>query len=95
MATRWQLSRADALRIREWDDAGVIYDAASGNTHLIDALGLELLDLLRQRAWTLAELVDELRDALPDDVDGEEPAPLLLNAKLEQLARLDLVAPVA
>lgn len=76
--------------MREWDDAGVIYDAFSGNTHLIDALGLELLDLLRQRPWSLDELVAELRDSLPDDLDADA-APRLLSAKLEQLARLDLV----
>lgn len=87
----WRLIRADALHVREWDDAGVIYDAVSGSTHLIDALGLELLDLLRQRPWTLAELAAELQDALPADPDAGETQ-VRLNAKLEQLARLDLVA---
>ncbi len=94
MPARWQLTRADALRVREWDDAGVIYDAASGNTHLIDALGLELLDLLRQQAWSLDALVAELRESLPDDLD-DDAVPRLLNAKLEQLVRLDLVTAVA
>ena len=94
MPTRWQLIRADALRVREWDDAGVIYDAASGNTHLIDALGLELVDLLRQQPWDLAGLVAELSDSLPEDLDADA-VPRLLNAKLEQLARLDLVAAAA
>lgn len=94
MPTRWHLIRADALRVREWDDAGVIYDAVSGNTHLIDALGLELLDLLRQRAWSLDELLAELHESLPEDLPAEN-APRLLNAKLEQLARLDLAVATA
>jgi len=86
---RWQLLRADAVHVREWDDSGVIYDAISGSTHLIDVLGLELLDLLRQRSWSVAELVEELSHTMPDDFD---PAvlPQTLTAKLEQLARLDL-----
>jgi PqqD family protein of HPr-rel-A system len=92
--TRWQLIRPDALRVREWDDAGVIYDAASGNTHLIDALGLELLDLLRQRPWRVDELLAELRDSLPEDLPAGD-APRLINAKLEQLARLDLAVATA
>ncbi len=92
MPVRWQLIRADALHVREWEDAGVIYDTASGSTHLIDALGLELLDLLHQRSWTVPELVAELRDALPEAPDAGA-AQLTLTAKLEQLARLDLVAP--
>lgn len=91
---RWQLIRADALRVREWDDAGVIYDAISGNTHLVDALGLELLDLLRQQPWSLQELLSELRDALPDDLEHDAAA-RLLSAKMEQLARLDLVVQAA
>lgn len=91
---RWQLRRADSLRVREWDDAGVVYDAFSGNTHLIDALGLELLDLLRQHPWELGDLVTELRDTLPEDADADA-VPRLLSAKLEQLARLDLVATMA
>lgn len=94
MPMRWQLIRAEALRVREWDDAGVVYDAVSGNTHLIDALGLELVDLLRQQPWDLDELVAELRDTLPEDLDADA-VPRLLSAKLEQLARLDLVAPAA
>lgn len=94
MPARWQLIRAEALRVREWDDAGVIYDAVSGNTHLIDALGLELLDLLRQQPWGLDELAAELRDSLPDDLDADA-VPRLLSAKLEQLSRLGLVTAVA
>lgn len=94
MTTRWQLTRADALRVREWDDAGVIYDAANGNTHLVDALGLELLDLLRQQPWSLDELQAELRDSLPDDLDADAVTQLL-GAKLEQLARLGLATSTA
>jgi len=90
---RWQLIRADSLRVREWDDAGVIYDAFNGNTHMLDALGLELLDLLRLRPWSLSELVAELRDALPEDLEADA-VPQLLGAKLEQLARLRLVTTV-
>lgn len=92
----WRLIRADALHVREWDDAGVVYDAASGNTHLIDAFGLELLDLLRQRPWCLTELVVELQADLPDALDLDaQAASTLLGGKLEQLVRLDLIAPAA
>lgn len=94
MPARWQLIRAEALRVREWDDAGVIYDAANGNTHLLDALGLELLDLLRQRPWSLDELQAELRTSLPDDLEADAVAGLL-GAKLEQLARLGLATSTA
>lgn len=90
---RWQLIRAESLRVREWDDGGVIYDAFSGNTHLLDPLGLELLDLLRQHPWTLSELVGELGDALPEDLEAGTVSELL-TAKLEQLARMGLTTAV-
>lgn len=89
---RWQLLRPAALRVREWDDAGVIYDAASGNTHLLDALALELVDLLRLHSWDLDSLVTELSDALPCEAAEARP---LLSAKLDQLVRLGLAAAVA
>ncbi|RTL47117.1 MAG: HPr-rel-A system PqqD family peptide chaperone [Burkholderiales bacterium] len=92
MVTHWQLNRADQVRVREWDDGGVIYDAANGNTHLLDPLGLELLDLLRQHAWDLGALVAELAPVMPDDVPASD-VPRVLQAKLEQLIRLDLVSP--
>lgn len=92
MPTRWQLKRADEVRVREWDDGGVIYDAASGNTHLMDPLGLELLALLRLHPWDVDGLVAELHEAMPDDLSPQD-VPRLLKAKLEQLARLDLVTP--
>ncbi|MFG6467369.1 HPr-rel-A system PqqD family peptide chaperone [Roseateles sp. BYS87W] len=92
MATRWQLNRPHDMHVREWEDGGVIYDAISGNTHLLDPLALELLDLLRQRPWSVPELVTDLQHSLPDDVAvGEMPS--LLTAKLEQLTRLELVKP--
>lgn len=92
MATRWHLNRPEQVRVREWDDGGVIYDTASGNTHLTDPLGLELLDLLRQHPWDLDGLVAELAPAMPDDLPAEDVT-RLLKAKLEQLTRLDLVSP--
>lgn len=92
MPTRWQLVRANSLSVREWDDGGVIYDAFNGNTHLLDPLGLELLDLLHQHPWELTALVEELHHTLPENSDVPTSAQLL-SAKLEQLARLGLATP--
>lgn len=92
MNARWQLSRPASLHVREWDDGGVVYDAFSGDTHLLDLLGLELLDLLRQRAWDVAELAAELSATMPDELSPDDLPPML-RAKMEQLARLDLVVP--
>ena len=76
--------------MREWEDGGVVYDATNGNTHLLDPLGLELLDLLRQRSWSLDELVQELHDVVPPELVASD-LPQWLQGKLEQLMRLDLV----
>lgn len=93
MTEPWKLCRPEALHTREWDDGGVIYDAVSGNTHVIDLLGLELLELLRQHPWQLEALVRELADAQPDELDATRFTQQL-QAKLTQLSRLGLaVAP--
>ena len=95
MVDCWQLCRPEALHIREWDDGGVIYDAISGSTHVIDLLGLELLELLRQHPWQLEALTLELADARADELTAIGFTQQL-RAKLTQLSRLDLViAPTA
>ena len=89
MRPLWQLARPADLYIREWEDAGVAYDAANGNTHLLDPLALELLALLRAGATAEDELIAVLASDLPDAL-GDPAA--LVKSRLEQLARLGLTS---
>ncbi len=88
----WHAPRSDDLHGRLWGDYGVVYDAASGNTHLLDALQFELLDRLRQTPRSLdalkAELADEI-EPLPDDAPGDEA--VAWQERLLSLHRLGLI----
>lgn len=47
----WSLVSPAQLYIRAWEgeDTAVVYDARSGDTHLIEALALEVLHLLKDQ----------------------------------------------
>ena len=59
--TAWSFFRGDRFRLKEWDDDAVVYDIISGDTHVVEPLAMELLQLLRERSsGTSAELVAEV-----------------------------------
>jgi len=89
----WALSRPEDLLMRDWDDCGAVYDAASGDTHLVNALAIELLVLLRQKPSSEAELVRSLIDDMPDDT--ATAAAEQIASQLLWLQRLGLVQPIA
>lgn len=88
----WALSRPQDLLLRDWDDCGAVYDAASGDTHLVNALAIELLVLLHQKPCSEAELVGSLIDDMPDDT--AMGAAEQIAVQLQWLQRLGLVHPV-
>lgn len=58
--TRWRTIRDDAFLFRAWDDEVVVYDALSGDTHIIDATAARILQALQQAPSdvpTLAQLL--------------------------------------
>lgn len=88
-APAWALTRPQDLLLRDWDDCGAVYDAASGDTHLVNALAIELLVLLRQKPCSEAELVGSLIDDMPDDT--ATAAAEQIAVQLQWLQRLGLV----
>jgi PqqD family protein of HPr-rel-A system len=89
-APRWSLVRPDDLLYRDWDDLGAVYDAASGNTHLLNTFAIELLDLLVGGPRSQAALLTEVQELLPDTLSAEE-ANAALSIQLQTLQQLDLV----
>lgn len=87
----WRVTRPADLHIREWDEAGVVYDAGSGDTHLLDPLALELLSLLSTHDWTLDALTDEMAEVLPEGVDQEQARDWIFG-KLRRLEHLSLIS---
>ncbi len=68
---RWGLSDDVALLWKSWDEEVIVFNLASGQTHLLDALSAEVLRELERRPRTLSELATLLAEHY-----GLEPAEL-------------------
>lgn len=88
----WFVRRPADLSWRDWDELGAVYDDGSGDTHLIDALGVEILSLLMEQARSVQELAAQLVEAMPDDM-SEAVASAFIERQLHGLQDLGLVSP--
>ena len=87
----WRVVPGQSLAFREWDQEAVLYNDLSGNTHLIDGLGIDLLLALRDGPADAATL--SVRLAGQVDADAGELTAAIENM-LAGLAALDLVEPI-
>ena len=88
----WRVIPGQALACRCWDDETVLYNDLSGATHLLGPAAACLLEALR--SGPAAE--PALAAALRAEFDLEEDSlPHELGRLLDDLARLDLIEPVA
>jgi PqqD family protein of HPr-rel-A system len=63
---RWVVPRGTRLRWKQWDDAVVVYNSASGNTHLLNSTASAVLRMLENSPAAPEELVHELEEACRD-----------------------------
>lgn len=91
--TIWRLRDAEGLRVAAFDDGLVAFDGATWETHLLDASAAIVLDALRARPHTRAELAAAVaaRAGSDEGVDG------FVDTLLAELVAAGLVAagPVA
>ena len=90
----WTVHRAGDVCWRDWDGLGAVYDDGSGDTHLVDALAIECLELLSQQPLSATQLLEQLADAIPEQMDAET-ASALFNRQLRSLRDLGLVEQIA
>ncbi len=88
--TLWTLHRSADISWRDWEGLGAVYNDDSGDTHLVDALAIEFLELLSQRPLSVAQLLSQLADAIPDEMDVAT-ATALFDRQLKSLQELGLV----
>ncbi|MCH7342517.1 HPr-rel-A system PqqD family peptide chaperone [Pelomonas sp. CA6] len=97
-AWRWA---ADPGRFvaRSWpdEDSALVFDRASGDTHLVSSLALDLMERLRTHGQprTPEALLAELQDELQDDPPGEPLDDQALAVLLQQLRRLERLGVLA
>ena len=90
----WIVHRSADICWRDWDGLGAVYDDGSGDTHLVDALSIEFLELLSRQPLSVAQLVEQLADAIPELMDTET-AFALFDRQLRSLRDLGLVEQIA
>lgn len=86
----WTVHRPADICWRDWDGLGAVYNDGSGDTHLVDALAIELLELLSRQPLSVTQLLTQLADAIPEQMDIET-AYAFLDRQLRSLRDLGLV----
>lgn len=67
---KWQVAAENELLFRSWDDEFVVYNGATGDTHLLGLVAAQVMLKLQQApadAVKLAEWVAPLLQIEPDD----------------------------
>ena len=88
----WSPRFSDGTHIRMWDDddCGIVYDALSGDTHLLQPLALELMHCLLAAPSDAAGLARAVGGLLTDDAQAEMLA--MIEASLARLQDIGLAA---
>ena len=68
----WQVPEPDSLVWRSFDAYSLLFNARSGDTHVLDPLSREILDLLQESPRDEESLLRELGSLM----EGEDPAAL-------------------
>ena len=85
----WQLTAPGELRWVQWGDEWLLHHDASGDTHLLDALAVEVLQALQRAPATAAGLVDAL--AQNDDEETRRRLASYIDSLFATLARLGVI----
>ncbi len=67
---KWQVASVNELLFRSWDDEFVVYNGATGDTHLLGQVAAQMMLKLQKTpadAVSLAEWVGSLQQIEPDD----------------------------
>ncbi|GAO36995.1 hypothetical protein SCT_2410 [Sulfuricella sp. T08] len=67
---KWQVADENEFLLRSWDDEFVVYNGATGDTHLLGLVAAQVMLKLQQTptdAVSLAEWVAPLQQIEPDD----------------------------
>jgi PqqD family protein of HPr-rel-A system len=74
LAQKWKVRAENRLVWERWEQDAVVYDSASGETHLLNALAFEALMLLRDYPMDAFDLARRLADEF-DDFDARTLEP--------------------
>jgi PqqD family protein of HPr-rel-A system len=90
---RWRTIAGGALPHRRWDGDWIVFNPASGNTHILDIVSGELLGVLFAGPRETAHLRARIAEFL--DVPNDESLAANVDRVLDVLEELGLVEPDA
>ena len=93
MASRSIRWLAQSLLWKQWPDEPVVYNTASGNTHLISPIAAKILRQLEQQASTALELAEKI--ACEFDVESDSEVVANVERMIRDLDDLGLVTPLS
>jgi PqqD family protein of HPr-rel-A system len=88
----WKLVEPSELHWRHWDDQFVVYNAASGDTHVLQQPAGEILRLIERSPAESSRLTAELASLL--DLPADEDLSLQVERLLQELSELNLIEAV-
>lgn len=74
---------------RFWDDECVIYNQLTGETHLIDGMGVEIFQLISEKKATKAQLLQTIQSVFELETDFDMEG--LLDNLIQEYQKLDLL----
>lgn len=86
----WAASGASGFLWREFGSVSVLFDPRSGETHLLDPLAREILDLLIEQPRTEAEAAEALQDLIGERDEDMRPR---VDEAIAEFDRLGLIFP--
>ena len=91
-ARRWVLNPDCRLYRRHWEQDYLLFNAASGQTHLLNEIGIQTLDWLAETPLSAGELVSSL--VAEFDLQEDDQLHDYISQTLTAFDELGLVVPV-
>ena len=84
---------ASALCWKQWHDGTLVFNALSGNTHLLNPTAAMVLRALEQRPANAVELAEQLASQI--GVEADEELATQVETLLSNLDELGLIEPIS
>ena len=91
MAVSWHINPSICLHWRHWEEAYILFNAASAQTHMLNEFGKTVLQLLEEAPRNTIDLSERL--ALRFAMEWDDQAQFYLQSVLADLDQLGLIEP--
>lgn len=90
---RWLCGLIGELHIKKWDeDKFIVFNGASGQSHFLNDIAIEVLNLLQQNSLTTCELISQVAQ-LYDDLPSDSDLQVYIETIISDLDNIGLIKP--